>query len=77
MSPCREDNILSKNFAEKIEDTRDLVQGVSLPDEMLASAAISLKRIADALEQIDQRLLALCERYDRETGPRKPTPYAY
>jgi hypothetical protein len=41
-------------FQTLIENTSGLSQGVSLPDEMLASIAISLKRIADALTEQNQ-----------------------
>ena len=37
-------------FASLIEDTRGLSAGVELRDELLASIAISLKRLADQFE---------------------------
>lgn len=39
-------------FALRIEDTSGLSQGVPLTDELLASCAISLKRIADELRKL-------------------------
>lgn len=40
------------NFAEHIENTSGLSQGVPLGEELLASIAISLKRIADRIDDL-------------------------
>jgi hypothetical protein len=46
----------TRPFHEMIENTSGLSQGVLLHDELLASIAISLKRIADSMEQPQQSI---------------------
>jgi len=53
-SACSDGDTMKTPFAELIENTSGLSQGVPLGEELLASIAISLKRIADNLAQSSQ-----------------------